>query len=423
MKNPLTLGQTSADDAVAGPSGMRASTAVDLSRWWRRMLGIRWLWAGVVLVPVMIALHAADHGPHDLDVYRTGARVFLGREPGPLYAIDNPRLAYTYPPATVLLFVPFAVVPPLVATHVARALLGFSLAALVSMSLRIAGHRVAWWQYLLITVACGLTTPVVIDLRQGQVSLVVVLMIVADLAGPVPTRHRGWLTGLAAGIKLTPLAFLVFLAVTRQWGALVRCCAAFAASVALGFALMPHVAARYWTSDLFDSRRVGKPWNAANESIRGAFYRLGAENAASGRWLLDLVIVVACVAAYAVARMLWRRDERLLAVVVAAFAGLYASPISWIHHWAWAVPLLVALWRVSRVLVAGAGAVFLLSEPVVRGLDWTRQSADWSLGQNLLGDDYLWLSFILLAALALWCRRLPVVRPDDAVERAGVARV
>ena len=46
-----------------------------------------------------------------------------------------------------------------------------------------------------------------------------------------------------------------------------------------------------------------------------------------------------------VARRLWSQLEPLWAVSVIALAGLLASPISWSHHWVWAIVVLVAIGR------------------------------------------------------------------------------
>lgn len=381
---------------------------------WRRLGAARWLWGWAALLPLVVWLRTTDTGPHDLDVYRAGARVLLHLAPGSLYHLGIPRMSYTYPPATTVLFVPLAVLSPAAATHLTRALLCGAVAGLVSLSLRAAAIRTTWWQYLLLTWACALTAPVLIDLRQGQVSLPLVLMLVADLGLGVRGRHRGWLTGLAAGIKLTPLVLLGFLALTRQWAALARATAAFAATVVVGFMILPSSSRLYWTHDVFATKRVGTPWNAADLSLRAAAYRIGALDTPTGRALLDVSIAVTALAAYAVSLMLWRRGEPLLAVAVASLVGLYASPVSWIHHWCWAVPLVIGLFRISRVLAAAALVVFLASQRLLLLLGWAHTTHTWGLVQDLLGDAYLWLSLLLLVALALRCRGIGVSGPESA---------
>jgi alpha-1,2-mannosyltransferase len=39
----------------------------------------------------------------------------------------------------------------------------------------------------------------------------------------------------------------------------------------------------------------------------------------------------------------WRTDDDVVALFVIAAAGLLASPVSWLHHWVWCVPVLLLL--------------------------------------------------------------------------------
>ena len=62
----------------------------------------------------------------------------------------------------------------------------------------------------------------------------------------------------------------------------------------------------------------------------------------------------------AVAVWAHRRGHRLAGTVCCAITGLLVSPLSWTHHWVWAVPLLVWLtavaWR-RRTVACGLAAV------------------------------------------------------------------
>ena len=52
-------------------------------------------------------------------------------------------------------------------------------------------------------------------------------------------RWQGLATGLAAGVKLTPLIFLAYLAITGRVRAAVTAAGTFVATVAAGFILLP----------------------------------------------------------------------------------------------------------------------------------------------------------------------------------------
>lgn len=71
-----------------------------------------------------------------------------------------------------------------------------------------------------------------------QVNIVLVAMVILDCL-VVPARYRGMLIGIAAGIKLVPGAFIFFLVIKREWGAALRCVAAFVVTVGLGAVFAP----------------------------------------------------------------------------------------------------------------------------------------------------------------------------------------
>jgi alpha-1,2-mannosyltransferase len=66
-------------------------------------------------------------------------------------------------------------------------------------------------------------SPDLLTLDYGQVNFLIALLIMADLAGTVRLRSRplprGLLLGFAAAVKLTPLIFIPFLVLTRQFRA------------------------------------------------------------------------------------------------------------------------------------------------------------------------------------------------------------
>ena len=76
----------------------------------------------------------------------------------------------------------------------------------------------------------------------GQVNLVLMALILWDLTQPDTDKTRWWKgfgTGVAAGIKLTPLIFIPYLLVARKFRQAAMACAGFAFTVLLGFAILP----------------------------------------------------------------------------------------------------------------------------------------------------------------------------------------
>ncbi len=204
------------------------------------------------------------------------------------------------------------------------------------------------------------------NLGLGQINLLLMVAIIWDLrpsaadlaairASGSPVRPNwsdavaspwwtGIATGVAAGIKLTPLIFIPYLLVTRRFRQAAVATAAFAATVGIGYAVMPGASAAYWQSGLLD-RANGTPKanvefffaSAWNQSLRGFLSRLLQHaQLAAGPWLiaaaLTLVIGLVC------ATWLHRDGYPMLGVLTCALTGLLISPISWLHHWVWVGP-------------------------------------------------------------------------------------
>lgn len=233
--------------------------------------------------------------------------------------------------------------------------------------------------------------PVWQNLTFGQVNLVLMLAVLIDFTRP-DWRWSGVLVGVAAGVKLTPLVFVVLLVLIGRRMAAVRALLAFASTVVIGLALMPGSAKTYWTHNLVKASRIGPPENSHNQSVFGTLTRFLDHAPPRLLWLavagpLALAIVV-------IAAAWWRRGDRVLGISLAAMAMLLASPVSWSHHWVWAVPVGLALWERSR-----GWAVVWIAVFVARPLAWPpwgeKQEYEWGPLEHIPGNAYV------LAALAL----------------------
>ncbi|GAA4404734.1 hypothetical protein GCM10023147_47460 [Tsukamurella soli] len=151
----------------------------------------------------------------------------------------------------------------------------------------------------------------------------------------------GALVGIAAGIKLTPAVGGLFLLARKRWWAAVASGVVFAATVGFGYVLLPAESRRYFTVLIGDTGPIGDPAKPDNQSLRGALSRFAGHDLGSG----PAVLIAIGVAAVALLAAWWvcRRGDALIALVLAQSFGLFASPISWIHHWVWIVPTLVWL--------------------------------------------------------------------------------
>jgi alpha-1,2-mannosyltransferase len=369
---------------------------------------------GLALVAAVVASALYQHNTgwmYDAKVYQRGGAAALHG----LDVYRNVPPAFTYTPFAALLFVPLA---PLGLGWVGVLVTAVSILCLEAcVWLCVPGggrRRVALW-----AAACALALwldPVSLTLLLGQVNLVLMALVLADLSLPDGSRWKGVGVGIAAGIKLTPGFFALYLALTGRLRAAAAAAGAFAATVALGFALLPADSIRYWGGTFLDSSRVGDPQNARSQSLRSELVRWA--HTAQGITPLWLVLAVA-LAAVALVLAVWahRRGEELLAACVCATAVLLVSPITWQHHWVWMVPTLLWLvrraWETRSRPLWGIAAVIAL-EFFVRPYQWgipIDRVADLHLDtvQLLQASTYAVTALLVLALAALTVR--PAARP------------
>ena len=283
---------------------------------------------------------------------------------GLLYAPSAP-FSFTYPPFAARLFAVFAGAPIGVLKAALTAGNVAGLAVLASLSLGAAGVRRRPESVFAVSALALLTWPVTYTLHLGEVNLILAALIGADV---LRRNDGGWWqgigTGLAAGIKLTPLIFVAYLAVTGRVRAAVTATGVFAATVAAGFIWLPARSRTFWLGGVFyNQSRIGNPANPSDQSLAGVIARLAGTGDPPRTWWLAAVLVTG-LAGLAVAVWAHRRGHRLAGTMCCAITGLLVSPLSWTHHWVWVVPLLVwltaATWRRRSVacgLAAFAGAV------------------------------------------------------------------
>ena len=164
-----------------------------------------------------------------------------------------------------------------------------------------------------------------------------------DLCQPDGRRLKGAATGLAAGIKLVPLLFILYLLLTRRFRQAAVAAAAFAVTVVIGWAAFPPASVTWWLGgDFLQAGRTGFVGGQPNQSLRGALTRLaGSVNGAQAAWLAAAAVVA--LAGLAAAVLLRRRGHAFAGLMACALTALLVSPISWDHHWVWVAPGLALL--------------------------------------------------------------------------------
>jgi len=391
-----------------------------------RTVDPRWLVAAILGCAALVTLGAWAYGLFDgmidLRVYRMGGSVLLDR--ASLYDAQLPGsgLPFTYPPFAAIAMVPLAAVPWGVALVVWTTISVLCIAAIWRTSL----PATAWtllpetWRNRRIAVLAALTAaslllePVWQTIQFGQINLLLTAMILLDLVRPSGAKWRGFWVGVAIGIKLTPLPFLAFLLITKQWRAFRNAVLGLLATMAIGFAVVPNQSWEYWTVVIRNANRVGGLAYTANQSFMGFLSRLGDE----ASWVEPVWFVLSAIFGLLVlwlARRYWLAGERVTAISVMALAVLYASPVSWSHHWVWIIPLGVSLIRAVHRQWGGRAAVITgalwYGLFVLRSIWWVPYRDDrelsWTFWQSIPGNSHLILGLLAFLILAYTSRTLP----------------
>jgi alpha-1,2-mannosyltransferase len=252
-------------------------------------------------------------------------------------------------------------------------------------------------------------------LSYGQVNVALMALVSVDCLSARARWPRGALVGVAAAVKLTPGAFVLFFLLRRDYRVAATAAASCAVATGAGFLLAPRDSARYWTSVIAQTGRPGSPVYAANQSIQGVLARAGLDPhapAGTAAWLA-LSAVVLALACLGMRRALAGSADAW-ALSLNAFAALLISPISWSHHWVWgetAVLTLALLGRRHRrrdeLIVAACGLAVFAAAPQWWFPSGGNMDLHWAAWQQILGASYvIFASFMLaLSARGVGCYR------------------
>jgi alpha-1,2-mannosyltransferase len=379
--------------------------------------------------------HGVGFGPDriDLDVYRAGGHVWLSG--GDLYGRlpanrEGVRLPFTYPPIAAVLLSPLSLVP----MEVAGPVLALGTIALTAVVLRVflsclaappGGSR---WALAWLLPPALFLEPVRNTLSYGQVNVVLMALVTLDCLLEAPRWPRGALVGLAAAVKLTPAAFVLFFLLRRDQRAAAGAALAFATATGAGFLLAWHDSVRYWTSIVFQTGRIGGIAYAGNQSLQGVLARAGLDPrtpAGAAAWLVLSIAVL--VAACRGMRHALAASETTWALSLNAFAALLVSPISWSHHWVWSMPAVLTLAVIGRrhhlrllFVTAVSGLLVFAASP-----QWWFPSAAgrelrWSFWQQATGSSYVLFAALVLLLSA--CAKLAAPRTREIDHEAAVPR-
>jgi alpha-1,2-mannosyltransferase len=355
----------------------------------------------------------------DLRVYLGGARQALS-DPGRLYAWTydgHPGIQFTYTPFAALLLAVGLALPFNALMGLVTGISVLALCVTVGIAFRELGWRGAsrLGAALLVAGLALWTEPVQRALFLGQVEIVLMALVTWDLCQPDGRRLKGAATGLAAGIKLVPLLFIVYLLLTRRFRQGAVATAAFAVTVAAGFTAFPSASVAWWLGgDFVAAGRAGFVGGQQNQSLRGPLTRLaGSVNGAQAAWLI--VAVAVALAGLAAAALLHRRGQPFAGLMACALTALLVSPISWDHHWVWVAPGLALLIGTAHRAAPGGRAWYGLAAAtwaifaawpdfwsakaglLQGGLIGYAPASAWAFGDNPAYAEYHWHGLQLLA--------------------------
>jgi alpha-1,2-mannosyltransferase len=311
-----------------------------------------WMWCGLVALALAIGVYAVNMAVHplhlllsdvDLAVYRDAGLV-ASRSPSQLYQWQqSPGVRFTYTPFAAALCIVVSVLPW--GLMVWLMLVG-SVAALVGTVWLTVG-ALGWRGTCRLGAAAAVSAvafwlePVQQALHSGEVDLLLMLVVVADLANK-GRRWQGAGIGVAAGIKLVALIFIPYLLLTGRYRQAGAAAGVFAATVATGALLFPRASASWWLGGAFlDAGRTGFVGYLANQSLLGLTTRLAGTVPAAAVWAV--LALLAGGAGLALAARVHRRGWPVHGWAVCAVTGLIVSPVSWDHHWVWIAPVLAVL--------------------------------------------------------------------------------
>jgi alpha-1,2-mannosyltransferase len=402
-----------------------------------------WLLAAAALGYTAWGLFA--HTPYriDIDIYQMGGQTWLdGR---PLYRGDvlfhtpiGLNLPFTYPPLAAIVFCPFAWL------HMPAASVAITLLTLVLLVVSTVivltrldvwntsalvpgpGWLRRWWLAVVIVAPAAIwLEPISSNFDFGQINVVLMTLVIADCVPRRTPWPRGLLLGLGIALKLTPAVFLLYFLVRRDVRSALTALTSFAAATLIGFVLAWSDSWEYWTHTVHHTDRIGSAALNTDQNIAGALARIGL-----GEHLRFLLWVGLCLAVLALTVWAMRRvlqaGEPTLAVICVALFGLMVSPVSWSHHWVWALPAVVVTavlgWRrrnVALALVTAAGVALMTWTPLELLPKHHEETANW--WRQLLGMSYVWwaLALIVTAGLTVTTRMATRDAPARTDPRAG----
>ncbi|HXS66191.1 MAG TPA: glycosyltransferase 87 family protein [Streptosporangiaceae bacterium] len=320
---------------------------------WNRTLGIASVVVAALFFATSLTAYLTDAFIHtgellnwfDLNVYNDAGLV-TRQLPVYLYKWQlGPTVKFTYTPFAGIVFAAFSYIgwPLLRWLMTLTSLLSLPITAWLTLGAL--GRRGLGRAAMALAIGAFAlwTEPVTKALFLGQIEPLLLLLVAWDLTRNDEWRWKGIGIGVAAGIKLIPLLFIPYLLAAGKIRQAAAATAAFAATVAIGFIVLPEPSISYWLSGYFvRPGRTGGVDALVNQSLLGMIARQSGGGVAAQPAWLPIAVGVGLIG-IAGAALLARSGRPVHGWVLIGLTSLLISPISWDHHWVWIIPVIALL--------------------------------------------------------------------------------
>ncbi|AMA00644.1 alpha-(1-2)-mannopyranosyltransferase MptD [Corynebacterium glutamicum] len=434
MTNPQTA-HAAASDSASQKEAPNPSLSITVgTKDLLGLLSVLGIAAGLIANKILIERY---NWRIDAAVYREGALALVNGES--LYAqpfdMGDISLPFIYPPIGAILFAPWGYFD-FITVELAGNLVVIGSSLLLLLCLYLVTNAVLSGRDKLLAFTIAAISwpialfaePVFLNADLGQINILIMALVVMDLL-PIKRRiPRGVLIGLAAAIKITPLAMLLYFLVKKDFRGIINAVISLLAFTAIGAVLAWENTKEFFSSTLLNLSAEGDSGVdttfQSNSSIQAMLYRWWTSKADAEASSLPTIlwIVLSLIAVAAVAYLmhqLFSRGLHVEAVMVNAMLMLLISPISWSHHWVW-LPLWAVVFFV-RYRQHRSHPKFLLWSGVILSVMLLMLPPKWWFGRDgvnvfelnfwekLLISDWTWLSIGLMITLGLGLKAFPKI--------------
>jgi alpha-1,2-mannosyltransferase len=327
-----------------------------------------------------VAAYLHRYGLGGLEVDREALRGWLSGDGLYAYRSDIARMGTAQPPVAAMLLLAAVALP----LPVAGCLLGLAgVAALILALIALAGpvaRRYGKPRRLAVSLAVSvamMSEPVRTTIGYGRLDLILFGLITADVVAlrrsawarsraawwpgraasqPPRGRHpadllrRAWATGAWAGVgtgiatalAVSPLLFVGYLALTRQWRAALTALGTATALVVGGFLIAPAASADWFGTALLQVDRSGPIGAQANQSLAGALTRLyGSDTIPVLIWVSFAGLLVAM--GLIRARSAHTDGDEIAAFTLVGLTSAAIGPVTHTHELIWVLPAVLIL--------------------------------------------------------------------------------